>query len=126
MSNPFAYVEAVTATKRDVIREGELREQDYNPFMVNRALSYHLDTVLYADDMNVLPDLDKIMQYDYYLHSIRARKRFAKWHKRSLVEVEEILMMVYKYSRRHAAEAVLALTDEQAKQLIEKHGGHGG
>ena len=48
MTNPFDYVNSVSSSKKDMMRDtenDELAEKDYNPFIVNRALSYHQDCV---------------------------------------------------------------------------------
>ena len=56
--------------------------KDYNPFIVNRALSYHNDCIPYVAELNRLNHLDNDMQYQYLLNSIRSMKRpFRKWQK---------------------------------------------
>ena len=65
---PFDFVNLVLHTKKP---EDELDFKDYAPFIVNRSLSYHIDCVLYANEMNLWPSTDKDMQYQYLLNSIR-------------------------------------------------------
>jgi hypothetical protein len=47
-------------------------EKQYLPFIVNKGLSYTMDTVLYANEMNIRPNTDKKLQFDtrfgLYLH----------------------------------------------------------
>ena len=60
----------------------ELTEKDYIPFLVNRSLSYHSDCIMYANEMNRRHYLDKKLQNDFLLNTIRSKKRpFAKWVK---------------------------------------------
>ena len=70
-------------------------EKEYSSFMVNRALSYYRDTVLFANVMNQYPNLDKRLQYNFYKYIIRAQKRpYSKWHKKAsnsdLIAVKEL------------------------------------
>lgn len=113
MSNPFAFVDAVSYSKQNLIREGKEIESDYNPFLTNRAFSYHPDTVLYASEMNQYPRLDSLMQFEFYLHSLRPSKRFAKWHKPILNEDEEIVMTCLGINRKQAREALRILSKEE-------------
>ena len=78
-------IPSILQTKEDVLLT-EQDEKSYSPFMVNRALSYHKDTVLYANEMNSYPNLDKKLQYDFYINIIRASKRpYSKWHKKASI-----------------------------------------
>ena len=88
--------------------------KDYKPFMVNRALSYHMDCVLYANEMNLHPGVDNDMQYQYFLNSIRPMKRkFEPWQKSKTDENIECVKTYFGYSNAKAKEALRILTDEQ-------------
>ena len=87
---PFDYVNSINNTKKNLI-EDETSEKGYNPFLTNRALSYHVDSLLYANDMNMLSILDNKLQYDYYLHGLKKSKRYSKWHKFEPSEKYEII-----------------------------------
>ena len=50
--NPFDYLNAINATKEDVMVD-DVAESKYNAFLINRGLSYFVDTVLYANEMNL-------------------------------------------------------------------------
>ncbi len=79
--NPFEYVDSVSYTKKDIMRGTEnddLAEKSYNPFIVNLALSYHPDSILAANVVNIHSDLPKRVQYLFLLNTLRPRKRFAK------------------------------------------------
>lgn len=109
--SPFLYVDSVSQTKVDVL--GTVGVSGYRPFIVNRALSYHPDAVLFADEMNTRPGASLDMQYYYYLHSLRPRRRFAKWHKDARIEEENMIMRAYGYNRARARETLSVLTHEQ-------------
>ena len=80
--SPFDFVEAVSFTKEDIIRDGDAEERDYNAFIVNKALSFFPDSVFDSQEMNREYMLDPIMQFDYLRLSLRKRKRFSKWFKK--------------------------------------------
>ena len=72
--NPFDYSNAILETKQNLITD-EASEKAYNPFLVNRALSYFPDTIIDANLMNVFNILDKKLQFDYLINSVRRSKR---------------------------------------------------
>jgi len=109
--SPFDYVDFIFRKKKP---DGEPDFKDYAPFIVNRSLSYHLDCVLYANDMNLHPSADKDMQYQYFLNSIRPMKRgFQPWQKSNTDENIECVKTYFGYSNAKAKEALRILTDEQ-------------
>ena len=91
---------------------------DYAPFIVNRSLSYHLDCVLHANEMNIHNQLDKDMQYQYLLNTIRPMKRkFSPWQKPTKDKDIECVKEFFGYSNQKATEALRILTDEQIAEI---------
>jgi hypothetical protein len=118
MSSPFDFLNSINFTKKDLLEEHP--ESDYNPFIVNRGLSYFVDTVLYAQEMNMLSALDKKLQYDFYLGSIRTKKRFSKWAKsKKKTQNLQSIMDFYGFSHAKAQVAAKLLTEDQIA-AIEK------
>ena len=123
MMKPFDYVSAVTYSKKDMMRDtdnDELAEKSYEPFLTKRALSYHIDCVPYANEMNRYPDLDKLLQFDFFINTLRPMKRFAKWVKPVQNEDLEAVMEYYSYSRVKAETALSVLTQDQIELIKEK------
>lgn len=119
---PFDFVNAINYTKIDVILQSESPEKAeklYNPYIVNRSLSYFPDTVLYCNEMNVRNHLDNKLQFHFLLNSIRKNKRFSKWHKAEVDEDTQLISDFYKCSIRRAKEIRTILSTEQLKQLKE-------
>ena len=86
------YLNAINYTKEPLLdTDDESVEKGYTPFVVNRCLSYFIDTVLYANEMNRRPETDKKMQFDYLQKSIRKNKRYSKWLKQESVENLDII-----------------------------------
>ena len=93
------YLNAINYTKESLLdTEDESVEKEYTPFVVNRCLSYFIDTVLYVNEMNRLPHTDKKMQFDYLLSSIRKNKRYSKWLRRESEENLDLVKQFYGYS----------------------------
>ena len=111
-------VPSILQTKKTVF-EDERAYKDYSPFMVNRALSYHMDCILYANEMNVHNGIDKDMQYSYLLNSIRPMKRkFQPWQKSKTDKNIEHIKKFFGYSNQRAKEALSILSDEQINEII--------
>lgn len=122
MANPFDFINAINSNK-DIIRESEdpeRTEKEYSAFMVNRGLSYFPDTVLYANEMNMLAQLDGLLQFDYLLNSIRPRKRFSKWAKRREDSDVEAVREYFGYGYKKAQQALTVLSTQQLQELKQK------
>lgn len=124
MSNPFDYVNSINVTKKDIMPD-DITEKAYPAFMVNRALSYFNDTVLYANEMNVNHHIDNKLQYHFLINIIRKKKRFSKWLKPQEVNNLEIIKEYYGYSNEKAKSVLQLFNNEQIeilKQGIYKGG----
>ena len=96
----------------------EQDEKTYPSFMVNRALSYHEDTVLVANEINIYPNIDNKLKYDALINSIRAYKRpYSKWHKKAQSSDLNVVKEYYGYSVAKAEEAMKILSDDQITAL---------
>ncbi len=121
--NPFEFVNAVTHSKQDLMKEDV--ERFYQPFLVNRALSYFPDTVMYANEMNIHNNIDSKLQFHFFLNTLRPAKRFAKWVKKEEDNNLTAIMEYYDYGPEKAKQALSVLSSEQLiiiKQKLEKGG----
>ena len=120
MSNPFDYAEAILQSKKQLVID-EITEKEYNPFLINRALSQHKDCVLFADEMNRRHGLDKKLQNDFLLNTVRSMKRpIAKWAKAEKNDDLECVKLVYGLSDSKARDALRLLSKEQIRKLKEQ------
>jgi len=120
MSNPFDYAEAILQSKKHLIVD-EITEKEYNPFLINRALSQHKDCVLFANEMNRRHGLDKKLQNDFLLNTVRSMKRpIAKWAKAEKNDDLECVKLVYGLSDSKARDALRLLSKEQIQKLKEQ------
>lgn len=120
MTNPFDFLKAINETKEDLMVD-PLNEKEYNPFLINRGLSFFPDTIMYANEMNRLSHVPPKSQFQYYINSVPKRKRYSKWFKKDAESKPlSLVMEYYGYSSEKAKEALKILTPEQLKQIEEK------
>ena len=115
------YLNAINHTKEPLLdSEDEEWVKKYPPFVVNRCLSPFSDTILLVNEINKLHHLDKKLQFDFLLNSIRARKRYAPWLKATKLENLKYVKEFYGYSNEKAKTALDILNDEQISAIKEK------
>ena len=117
--SPFDFINDINFGKKNLLKDDYkgILEKEYNSFIINRGLSYFSDTVLYANEMNLRHELDKRMQNDYLLHSIRSKKRFSKWVKNKKEERVDLIKQYFNYSNQKAREVLDIITDEEYNQI---------
>ena len=120
MSELKDWLNSINFTKEDLTVDDPDTVKDYPAYIVNRCLSGHLDTVLYANEMNLHPNLDKDMQYQFFLNSLRKRKRFSPWLRKDKVENLNIIKRYYGYSNEKALQALRLLTNEQLDYIKKR------
>ena len=112
-------VPSILQNKKTVVTQEN--EEDYVPFVVNKALSFHYDCVLYANEMNRYPSIGPLLQYQYLLNTVRPYKRpFQKWQKRETVEDLDAIKEYYNYSNEKAKEALAVLSKSQVAEIKKK------
>ena len=117
--NPFEYLNAINYTKQNIMVD-DLAEKSYNPFMINRSLSYFNDTALIANEMNQHHHLDNRLQFDFFINIIRKKKRFSKWNKPETVSDVEVVKEYYGYNNEKAYQALSLLTSKHIDELKKK------
>jgi len=117
--NPFKFTDAINYTKQDIMID-DITEKAYNPFLINRSLSYFPDTVLAANEMNRNHHIDNRLQFDFFINIIRKRKRFSKWFKPEEISDLETVKEYYGYSNEKARQVLTLLSTEQINELKTK------
>ena len=95
-------------------------EKKYPAFMVNKVLSGFQDTIMLSNEMNRNHFLDRDMQFQFLLNSIRSKKRFTPYVLRSKIKDIECVKEYYGYSNEKAKSALDILTKEQLKLIKER------
>lgn len=126
--NPFDYINAINTTKKNLMvgtENDRLAEKGYDPFLTNRALSYHNDTIGVANEMNTRHYLDKKLQFEFFINTVRPKKRFAKWVKKQKDSDVAVIKEYYGYNDIKARQTLTILTDDQLTDIrirIDKGG----
>ena len=123
------YLKAINRTKEPLMDdEDEQLEKKYPPFIVKKCLMPFQDTILFVNEMNQYPQLDKKLQFDFYLNSLRSRNRYTPWMKAKKLNNLECVKEYYGYNNEKARVALDILNDEQIsaiKQKLDKGGRNG-
>ena len=114
--NPFDFVKAISYSKKNIMID-DLIEQEYNSFIINRALSYYSDTILYANEMNKNHHLDGRLQFDFFINIIKKRKRFSPWLKAIEIENLDVIKEYYGYSDEKAKSVLSLFNNKQIENL---------
>ena len=117
--SPFDFLKAINETKKDIMVD-DISEKEYNPFIINRGLSFFKDTILYANEMNRYHHLDHRVQFDFFINIIRKKKRWSKWIKASDVDNLKLIKEYYGYSNEKAKSALSLMSNEQIEQLKQR------
>ena len=103
------WLNSINFTKEDLSED----IKEYPSYIINKCLSGQIDSVLFANEMNMNHHLDKDMQYSFYLNTLRKRKRFSPWLRKDKVKDLECVKQYYGYSNEKASQALKILTQEQ-------------
>ena len=127
MSKPklSAWLYSINQTKKNMMDEDPSLENSYPTWIINKCLSSFTDTVLFANEMNMNWHISKRMQYDFFINSLRPRKRFSPWSKKESVDYLEDIKEYYGYSYTKALEVIRILPKsdlEKIRKLLHKGG----
>jgi len=124
------YLNAINHTKENLMdSEDEQWEKKYPSYIVNKCLAPFQDTILLVNEINQYPSIDKKLQFDFLINSIRPRKRFTPWLKAKKLENIEYVKEFYGYNNEKAKVALTILNDDQIatiKQKLNKGGKQNG
>ena len=116
------YLNAINFSKVNLLDGDDLTwEKKYPPYVINRCLSHHVDTIMMANEVNMRHGLNKRLQFHFLLNSIRKRKRFGgKWVSTSKSKNLEYVKEYYGYSNAKAKSVLDILNNEQIEFIKNK------
>jgi hypothetical protein len=124
------YLNAINHEKKNLMdTDDEMWEKKYPAFIVNKCIAPFPDTIHLVNEMNLHNHLDKKLQFDFLLNSIRTRKRFTPWMKASKQKNLEYVKEYYGYNNEKARSALKILSDVQIKAIkdsLDKGGRNNG
>jgi hypothetical protein len=92
----------------------------YPAFIVNKVLSGFQDTIMLVNEMNRNHFLDKDMQFQFLLNSIRSKKRYSPFLRARKLKDIECVKEYYGYNNEKAKTALDILTKKELKLIKEK------
>lgn len=112
------YLNSINVTKENLMDSDDpMWEKKYVPFIINKCMAPFNDTIMLVNELNMRPNLDKKLQYDFLLNSVRSKKRYAPWVKASKLKDLEYVKEYYGFSNEKAKTALSILNDEQIKAI---------
>ena len=112
------YLNAINQTKEPLLdSEDEDWVKKYPPFIVNKCVAPFPDTVMLVNEINQLHHLDKKLQFDFLINSLRPRKRYTPWLKAKKLENLQYVKEYYGYNNEKARTALDILNDEQISAI---------
>ena len=114
------WLNSINQSKKNIMDEDPSSVKDYAPYIINRCLSGHIDCLMYSNEMNKYPSLDKKLQYDFFINIVRNKKRFSPWLKQEKTKDLEVVKSYYGYSNEKAKQALRILSDEQLNFIKQK------
>ncbi len=114
------WLNSINQTKKNLIDEDPSVEKNYPPYIINRCLSGHLDAIMFANEMNMYSFLPKKMQYDFFINTLRTKRRFSPWIRKDLVDNLDCVKRYYGYSNEKAKQALKILSKEQLDFIKSK------
>jgi hypothetical protein len=97
------WLNSINLTKKNLIDEDPSLEKEYPPYIINRCFSGHLDAIMFANEMNQYHFLDKKLQYDFLLNTLRTKKRFSPWLRKDTIKDLDLVKRYYGYSNEKAS-----------------------
>ena len=117
--SPFDYLKAINETKEDVMLTPQ-DERKYSSFIVNRGLSFFMDTIFQVNEMSRTHHLDGRLQFDYLINNVRKKRRYSKWLKPEKLQNVELVKEYYGFSYEKAKDALRILSKDQLAYIIDK------
>jgi len=119
------WLNSINQTKINIMDEDPSSKKDYTPYVINRCLSGHIDCLMYANEMNMHNSLDKKLQYDFFINTLRIKKRYSPWIRKDKIKDLDVVKSYYGYSNEKAEQALKILNKDQInfiKQRLETGG----
>ena len=114
------WLKSINLSKKNLIDEDPSLEKEYSPYIINRIYSGHLDAILFANEMNQYHFLPKKMQYDFFLNTLRTKKRFSPWLRKDTIKDIDYVKRYYGYSNEKAKQVLKILSTEQINFIKSK------
>lgn len=114
------WLNSINVTKKNLMYEDPSIEKEYPPYIINRCLSGHIDTIMFVNELNMYSFLPKKLQYDFLINTVRVKKRFSPWIRKEKIKDIDAVKSYYGYSNEKAEQSLKILSDEQLNFIKQK------
>jgi hypothetical protein len=114
------WLNSINQTKKNLLDEDRTLEKEYPPYIVNKCLSGSIDCIMFVNELNINNRLDRKLQYDFLINTVRTKKRFSPWIKKEKIKDLEYVKSYYGYSTEKAEQALRILSEEQINFIKQK------
>lgn len=114
------WLNSINQNKKNIMDNDPSTEKTYPPYIINKCLSSHIDTIMFANEININHHITKKLQYDFYINIVRTKKRFSPWIKKETNKDLDYVKSYYGYSNEKAYQALRILTKEQLTFIKSK------
>jgi len=114
------WLNSINQNKKNIMDDDASTEKTYPPYIINKCLSSHIDTIMFANEININHHITKKLQYDFYINIVRTKKRFSPWIKKETNKDLDYVKSYYGYSNEKAYQALRILTKEQLTFIKSK------
>lgn len=92
------YLYSINQSKKNILDDDADAQKKYPSYIINRCLSSFTDTILFANEMNKNSHIPNKMQYDFFLNSVKPRKRFSPWARKDSIDYLDVVKEYYGYN----------------------------
>ena len=115
------YLNAINFTKKNLMdSEDKLWQKKYPSFIVNKILSGFQDCIMLVNEMNRNHFMDKDMQFQFLLNSIRSKKRYSPFLRAEKLNDLDVVKEYYGYNNEKAKSALDILTKDEVKLIKQR------
>ncbi len=114
------WMNSITFNKDNLLKDGDEIISQYKPYIINKCLASYPDCILLVNEMNLNSNLDSDMQYNFYINTVRKKRRYTPWVNKDKIDHLDNVKRYYKYSTSKALKALEILTKEELQFINEK------
>jgi hypothetical protein len=114
------WMNSITFNKDNLLKDGDELISQYKPYIINKCLASYPDCILLVNEMNLNSNLDSDMQYNFYINTVRKKRRYTPWVNKDKIDHLDNVKRYYKYSTSKALKALEILTKEELQFINEK------
>ena len=114
------WLKSINETKTNLVDNDSTIETKYPSYIVIRCMSGQIDTLMFANEMNINNHLDNKLQYDFLLYTLRKKKRFSPWMRKNELSNLSIVKEYYGYSDDKARQVLPLLTEDQLNIITRR------